>query len=338
MRILRRSEVERLVQMPEAIDLMREVFEQVGRGDVEVPERIGLTLNGGRDSILYMPAHLPASRGVGLKIVSVFPENQRAHGVPTINGVVILNDAATGEVTCLMDASYLTALRTGAVTGLATDLLARSDSRVLGVFGAGVQARTQVDAVAHVRAIERVVIYAPTRAHARTLAQEIDARYGPRCRGEVAESPDAVLAEADVIVTATTASTPVFDGALLREGTHVNAVGSFKPWVREVDTTTIRRARLFVDQREAALKEAGDLLVPIGEGLLRPEDVAADLGELVGGAATGRRDAREITFFKSVGLAAEDVIVAQRVLQKAVKADIGVSIPAFDVSQPAPLE
>ena len=338
MRILRRSEVERLVQMPEAIDLMRAVFEQVGRGDVEVPERIGLTLNGGRDSVLFMPAHLPASQGVGLKIVSVFPDNQRQHGVSTINGVVLLNDANTGEVTCLMDASYLTALRTGAVTGLATDLLARSDSRVLGVFGAGVQARTQIDAVVHVRPVERVVIYAPTRAHARALAQEIDLRYGPRCRGDVAETPDAVLDEADEIVTDTTASTPVFDGARLREGTHVNAVGSFKPWVREVDTTTIQRARIFVDEREAALKEAGDLLMPMAEGLLQPDDIAADLGELVTGSRTGRHSAREITFFKSVGLAAEDVIVAQRVLQKAVKADVGISIPAFDVSQATPVE
>jgi ornithine cyclodeaminase/alanine dehydrogenase-like protein (mu-crystallin family) len=338
MRVLYRSDVERLVQMAEAIDLMRTVFRQIGRCSAQLPERVGLALNDGRDSLLFMPGYLPDSDGVGVKIVSVYPENPRLHGLSTINGVMILNDPATGEVTCLMDAVYLTALRTGAVSGLATDLLARPDCKVLAAFGAGVQARAQIDGILQVRAIERVVIYAPTRAHARALAQEVDARYGPDCRGEVAHTPDGALADADIVVTATTATSPVLDGARLREGTHVNVVGSFKPWAREVDGTTIQRARIFVDQRAAALQEAGDLLIAIADGLLRPDDIVADLGELVLGSQPRRRDSREITLFKSVGLAAEDVIVAQRVLQKAEAAGVGVSIAALDGNQPAAVE
>jgi ornithine cyclodeaminase/alanine dehydrogenase-like protein (mu-crystallin family) len=147
MRVLSRADVERLVTMGETIDLMREVFTYLGRDSVQLPERVGLDLHKGRDSILFMPADVAETRGVGLKVVSVFPDNPRTHRLPTINGVVMLTDPATGLITTLMDATYLTALRTGAVSGLATDLLARRDARVLTVFGAGVQARTQIEAV-----------------------------------------------------------------------------------------------------------------------------------------------------------------------------------------------
>jgi ornithine cyclodeaminase len=338
MRVLGRSEVERLVQMADAIELMREVFEHVGHGRAQAPERIGLDVNAGRDSILFMPAHLPASGATGIKIVSVFPENLRSRGVPTINGVVVLNDPDTGEVSALMDAGYITALRTGAVSGLATDLLARPDARVLAVFGAGVQARTQIEAVMHVRRIERVLVHAPTRAHATALVEEVVARYGPRCAAEVAPDADAALVDADIVVTATTATTPVFDGERLRSGTHVNAVGSFKPWVRELDDATIRRARVFVDQRSAALHEAGDLLIPMRAGLMQADDIAADLGELVLGSRSGRQGVDEITVFKSVGLAVEDMIVAQRVLARAEASGVGLSLPAFAGRQPAPAE
>lgn len=315
--VLTRDDLARLVRMPDAIALMREAFAEIGRGTADVPDRVALGLHGDRDTVLFMPGHLRERGAVGVKVVSVFPENVASRAMPAISAIVLLIDVETGEPRAVMDGTYITALRTGAVSGLATDLLARQDARVLAVYGAGAQARTQVEAILHVRSIDTVLIHTPSRTSAEALAAELSARHGTRCVVSVADDPDAAAARADVIVTATSSATPVFDGRRLKGGTHINAIGSFKPSMREVDDVTVTRASLFVDERAAALREAGDLLIPIAAGLLRPSDVRADLGDLVLGRHPGRQHADEVTCFKSVGHAAGDLIVASEALRRA---------------------
>jgi ornithine cyclodeaminase/alanine dehydrogenase-like protein (mu-crystallin family) len=248
--------------------------------------------------------------GVGVKLVALTPTNQE-RGLPFINAVYVLFAAETQTPEAVIDGSALTALRTAAVSGLATRYLARPDARRLVIFGAGVQASSHVEAMLAVRSVERVVIVSRTRAHAEAL---VDRVRGTGVEASVGE-PDAV-ADCDLICTCTTSATPLFDGNALLGGTHVNAVGTYLPNAREVDTATVSRAKVAVETREAALEEAGDLLIPIGEGVVGPGHVLADLKELVRGAAV-RASAEDVTVFKSVGIAFEDLIVARAAVEAA---------------------
>jgi ornithine cyclodeaminase/alanine dehydrogenase-like protein (mu-crystallin family) len=249
----------------------------------------------------------------------VFPQNPVAHALPTISAMVFVIDPDTGRVAALLDATHITALRTGAVTGLATDLLARRQVGTLAVYGAGVQARAQVEAVRSVRSFRRILVWSPRTDRAASLVAEIAASPQDGTKVEVGRSPDELVEQADVIVAATTSSVPVFDGSRLQPGTHVNAIGSFKPTVREVDDATVIRARIFVDHRASAMKEAGDLLIPMASGLIPDTAIQGDLADLVLDRVRGRTSDAEITLFKPVGLAAEDLAIAGRVLDKAAQ-------------------
>jgi ornithine cyclodeaminase len=220
-----------------------------------------------------------------------------------------------------MDAGELTAIRTAAAAGLATRLLSRPDSRVLAVFGAGAQAPRQIEAVRAVRPIEEVRIVSREGASARTLARRLD---GVEARA--VEDPAEAVEGADVIVAATTSMPPVFRGADLRSGVHVNGAGSFKPSMQEVDVDVVRRARVVVEDRTSALEEAGDLIIPIGDGTV-PEDVIdCELGEIVRGEAPEGAAGRELTFFKSVGTAVQDVAIGGAVLDAAIRAGVGTLV------------
>jgi len=237
----------------------------------------------------------------------------------------VLIDEATGSPTAMLEGSYLTALRTGAVSGVATDLLARPDSRVLACYGAGVQAATQVEAVCSVRPIERVWVRSRSAETARRFADHVAGRRGVPADVRVADDPAQPLSEADIVCTATTSRTPVFDGHALRPGTHINAVGSYTPGMREVDAETVRRARVVVDTRAGCSAEAGDLIAARSEGAVGSAETWAELGSVLAGLAPGRRSADEITYFKSVGNAAQDVAVALRALREAERLGLGLS-------------
>jgi ornithine cyclodeaminase/alanine dehydrogenase-like protein (mu-crystallin family) len=232
-------------------------------------------------------------------------------------------DPATGAPLGLLEGATLTALRTGAASGAATDLLARPDARRLGIFGSGVQARTQFEAVCAVRQIEAAWVFSPSRDHAHSFAIEMGREAWAPPLIHVAESPASAVLQADIICTSTTSSIPVFDGHLLRSGTHINAVGGYTPQMQEVDGTTVARALVVVDSREAALAEAGDLIIPIREGLISADHVHAELGELVNGTRVGRTDPEQITLFKSVGVAVQDAIAAGRALARAEQLGLG---------------
>ena len=314
-RIISRAEILSLITMPDAIDAMARAFGQLSADKVEMPVRVALTTGGGIS--LFMPARLGASGERGAKVVSLFSGN-RARGLPSINGVILMIDDETGLPLALMDAGELTAIRTAAAAGLAARLLSRPESRVLAIFGAGVQAPRQIEAMRAVRPIEEVRVVSQSGDSARRLASSLE---GVDARG-VAD-PGVAVDGADIIVAVTTSGTPVFDGSRLPAGTHVSGSGSFMPHMREVGSEVVVRARVVVEEREAVLEEAGDLVIPIGEGLVTADVIDADLGEIVNGEAPEGNGGRELTFFKSVGTAVQDVAIGAEVLRRAEAEGVG---------------
>jgi ornithine cyclodeaminase len=263
---------------------------------------------------------------MGAKIVSVFPNNRRM-GLSTIHALVILVDAKTGQPQAVMDGTYLTALRTGAASGLATDLLARKDSRVAAIFGAGTQARTQLEAVCTVRNIERAWVYDVKPGVAQAYAKEMKTRGRPIPADiRVAKTSKQALREADVVCTATTSFRPVFADGNLKLGVHINGVGSYTPEMQEIPARTVVRSKVVVDSREASLAEAGDLIISIDGGLISNKNIHGEIGEVASGKIPGRESVEETTFFKSVGLAVQDVAVAEYVRQRAEELGLGLDV------------
>ena len=307
--------------MSEAIEVAKLAYAALARGAATVPPRLALRASAARGTTLLMAADV-AGVGLGAKLVSVFPGNKRL-GKPSVSGLAVLLDPATGEPTALVDGAALTAWRTGAASGAATDLLARRDAVAAAVFGCGAQARTQVLALDAVRRFEKILVYAPE-------PREVDdfvAEMGPLLQAHLEPAPDsqAAVRDADVVCAATSSSTPVFDGRLVRPGTHVNGIGSFTPTMQELDATLVERAHVFIDSLEAALQEAGDLLIAAAEGRTQPADWTA-IGEVILGRRPGRTSPDEITLFKSVGLAVQDVTTAARAVERARRAGLGTLI------------
>ncbi len=316
MRVLGSDEIRRALPMRVAIAAMREAFVAHVEGTADGPPRTVLHTGVTNGATLVMPVAL----NVGdvpllvVKVVSVFPAN-RQRNLASIHGTVIAVEAETGVPIAILDGASLTAIRTAAACGLATDLLARADSAVLAVFGSGVHARTQVEAVREVRSIEEVRIYNPNTESAVAMADELAARAGPDCSFRVADSAASALDGADIACTATTSRIPVFENDAVPDGLHINAIGSFHAADREIPGATVARAGIFVDDHEVALEEAGDLIIPIREGLIDADHILSDLGGLLLGRAQGRSSKDEVTFFKSVGLAVQDAAAAQAVLR-----------------------
>lgn len=326
LRVLSAADVRQAVTMDEAVQAVREAYVQLSSGQAVVPLRTPVPAGDTGNVTLFMPAYLSASRALGAKIVSVFPSNA-GRGLPTIHALVVVVDGETGRPLAIMDGTYLTALRTGAASGVATDLLARPDVHTAAIFGAGVQARTQLEAVCTVRDIQRVWVYDPQPEAATAFAAEMSRR-GGRIPGalRVAGTPAEAARQAGVICTATTASQPVFDDADVQPGTHINGIGSYTPAMQEVPAATVARARVIVDSRTASLAEAGDLLIPLGQGLIGADSIAGEIGEVAAGRVAGRQADDEITFFKSVGVAVQDVAVAALVLRRAAELRLGTVV------------
>ncbi len=328
MRILARADVRRALTMPDAIAIVRDAFAQLSTNQATVPLRVPVPIAQHDAVTLFMPAHLHASDALAVKIVSVHNRNP-AKGLPLIHALVVVVDAATGKPLAAMEGGYLTALRTGAGSGVATDLLARRDARVAAIFGAGTQARTQLRAVAAVRKLERVWVYDVAREKAEAFAREMQGNKGTEGTGEIraASSPAEAVRDADIICAATTSSKPVFDGGDLKPGAHVNAVGAYTPQMQEVDETTLKRAsKIVVDQRAAALAEAGDLIIALKNGAITEADIYAEIGEIAAGKKRGRERDDEITYYKSVGNAAQDASVARAIYDAAVRENLGTEV------------
>ena len=322
--LLTRADVERVLTMKEAISAVEDGLIQLALGRAIMPQRTAIRMTDLHGLHLGMPAYIPGAGGdpgtLALKVVTVYPDNPTRHDLPTTIGTILLNDALTGRLVSIMDAGYLTAMRTGAASGVATKYLARADSRSVGVFGAGAQARAQLAGVCAVRPIERAVVWDPRDEARERFAREMSASLGIRVAA--ASGADDCLA-ADILALATSSTTPIFDGRKLRPGTHVNAIGAHAPAHRELDGEAVRRATVIADYKPACLAEAGDLLLAIQEGAITEDCVRASIGEIAAGKKPGRTSADEITIFKSVGLAVEDVATAGRVYALARAAAIG---------------
>ncbi len=327
MLVISAGDLRRAVSMEAAMEAVADAFAQFSTGRAIVPLRTAIPLPPGDGVALLMPARLADAGGFGIKALTLFPENPIMRGLPAISALVLLFDPANGLPLALLDGAYLTALRTGAASGVATRLLARSEARTLALFGAGAQALPQALAVCVARAIDRIVLVNRTRAHAERLAQELRG-FGPPVPARVEITPTAreALASADIICAATSAPSPLFADADLRPGAHINAIGAFQPAHREIPGETVGRARLAVDSREAAWAEAGDLILARDEGFVATDAPIAELGELVAGRAPGRTSGEEITLFKSVGLAVQDIAVAQVAYERARALGIGVKV------------
>ena len=314
--ILNEADVRTLLPMEECIEVMAEALAALERGDMNQPLRTVFRPPRASSLMGLMPAHR-AGAAYGLKAICVFPANP-ARGLDAHQGAVLLFDGETGELRAAVNASAITEIRTAAVSGVATRLLARADARVLAVLGAGVQARSHLTAMAAVREFERVRIWSRTPEHARALAEEAG--------GEATSTVEEALADADVVCTTTTAPEPIVRREWLQPGAHVNAVGSSIPTTRELDTATIAAASLFVDRRESTLNESGDYLLAAAEGAIGPEHIRAELGELLTGNAQGRTSEHELTVFKSLGLAAEDLAAAEHLYGRARETGAGTEV------------
>jgi ornithine cyclodeaminase len=325
MRLLSAADVRRAVPMAAAIDAVEAAFVALSAGAAEVPLRAHIETPERAATSFFMPARIAGPEpALGLKVVSVFPQNQ-ARGEPSIYALVALLDPETGRPLAVLDGTYLTALRTGAASGVATRHMARRDARVLALFGAGGQALQQALAVCAVRQIERIWLVNRTRERAALLAERLR-EAGLRQEILVAPGPAEALAEADVICAATSAPTPLFEDGRLRPGAHINGVGSFKPSMAELPAATVARARVVVDQRRAAWAEAGDLVQARDAGLIGEGHVAGEIGEVAAGKLAGRAGEEELTLFKSVGNAVQDLAVGALALARAAEQGMGVEV------------
>ncbi len=310
--------------MRETIEAMKKAFASLSDGKALVPLRTRLPIPSQDGLSLIMPAYVQADKteALAVKVVSLFPNNPK-RGLAFIQAAILVLDADTGRPAALIEGSSLTAIRTGGAGGAAIDLLARPESRVLAVFGAGAQGRTQLEAACTVRKIETAFIYDPNPELAQTFAIEMAGR-GPIPKDlRVAQNSSEAVRDADIICTATTSTKPVFVDGDLKAGVHITGIGSYTPTMQEVPAETVKRARVFVDSRSASLVEAGDLIIPLQAGMIDESHVSNELGEIILGRRSGRGSAQEITFFKSVGVAVQDALAAQLALENAGRMKLG---------------
>lgn len=325
--ILSRADIQRCLDMPEAIEVMRVAFRALHTGLAQTPQRVHVALPE-QGAVLSMPALLetPEYHAFGLKVITVAPQNP-PQGLPLSFATVLLLDATTGRTLAILEGGWLTAMRTGAISGLATGLLARDDADVLALFGAGAQAVTQVLAIDTVRPLREVRVVNRSDEHFERLETGLHALLDPACPliRRVA-SPAEALSGALLVACATTSSTPLFQWDMLAQGAHINAIGAFTLSMCEVDIETLAHVRIVVDQREAALAEAGDVVQALRAGRISGPDTWLELGEIVTGGQAGRRTSEEVTCFKSVGVAVQDVAVALHVYRRARSLGIGTEV------------
>lgn len=316
-----------LLPMRECIDTMADAFRALAVGDARLPLRQVIPLPGSPNLLALMPGQLGLNSrdrhrsSVGAKVITVFPGNDSTP-LDSHLGVVLLFEADMGRLLAIIDASSITAIRTAAVSGVATKLLSRPDAGDLAILGGGVQAMTHLEAMRSVRTVRRVRVWSRTSERRSRFAEKARQKFGVTV--EVSESAEACVKDADLICTVTASREPVLLGSWVSDGAHINAVGAALPSARELDTAAVTRSRVFVDRRESALAEAGDILIPMSEGAFNADHIRGDLGEVLLGAVAGRESDEEVTLFKSLGLAIEDLAAARHIYEKGVALGTGV--------------
>ena len=307
------ADIEKLLTMDETIETVEQAFKEYAKGNVVLPTRSTIMVPKYNGSISFMPSYLTGLDAQATKIISIYPDN-RKKGLPTTVAWIVVNDPETGMVKAFMDATYLTAMRTGAITGVAAKYLAPKDAKTVAIFGAGVQGRTQTWAACTVRDIKKVYVFDLYPEARKKFAEDMSKKLGieviPATSGEEA------CRDADIVLTATTSPKPVLKREWLKDKVHVSAIGAFYPDWRELDTATVAESKLVIDDMEGIELEAGDILIPIEEGAITWDHVHAELKELVSGQKKGRTPEDTVTVFKSVGIAIQDSSVSNLVLRK----------------------
>ena len=323
MLVLSEREIQALISIEDIVTALEQAHVQYSTGKAVMPVRLVMSLPEIQGRITSMPGYLSQDKALGMKVVTFFQNNPKRN-LPAILATIMLFSTETGKIMAAMDGSYITAMRTAAASAMATKLLANPETPVLGILGAGVQARAHIQALCRVRRLNKIKIYSPSGASATRVKHELEAAVGVAI--ELANSPEEALHDADLIVTATTAKEPIVRPDWVKSGAHVNAVGSHRPDFREIDGATLARSKIFVDSREAIMAECGDILLAIKEQAITETSIHAEIGEVLAGTKSGRSSAGEVTLYKSVGIAVQDVAAAYLVYQKALSNKIGTTV------------
>lgn len=311
-KIITSSDIKKAISMKEAIGLMSLAFSSFSDQQCYVPPRYVNDIPEKNLTIFFKPAYMQELGRTGIKILCQ-NENNSSSCLPTIMGIILLIDGDTGQILSIMDGSYLTALRTGAASGLATEYLAREDAETLAIFGCGVQGRTQLEAITEVRNIKQVFIYDIDRGAAERYLKEMQKEYDL----EITYSDDLnQLRKADIICTTTNSRSPLFNEDYITEGVHINAIGSYKPHMQEIDPKIVRKSKLYVDSIESCISESGDIIIPVKDGIISKDHIIGEIGSVILGKAEGRKSEKDITIFKSVGIAIQDLVVANEAYQR----------------------
>jgi alanine dehydrogenase len=323
MLVLSETQVQSLIDVDELIAALEQAHVQYSTGRAVMPVRLVVPLPQIQGRITSMPGFLGDDRALGMKVVTYFQENPK-QDLPAILGSILLFSSDTGKLIAVMDGSYITAIRTACASAVATKALANSKTPVLGILGAGVQARSHIQALSRVRKIAQIKIYSPSGSSAAAIQKYFELKTGVEI--ELAQSPEEALQDADLVVTASTAKTPIVKAEFLKSGAHINAVGSHRPDMRELDGATVARAKVLVDSREAIMAECGDILLAIEEKSIGSDHIHGEIGEVLAGSKAGRSSADEITLYKSVGIAIQDVAAAKLVYRKALERGVGTTV------------
>lgn len=326
MLVLNADEVRYCLPMRETIEAMKQAYAALSAGKAVVPLRLRLPVERNGGLSLFMPAFVDGAeaQALAVKVVSLFDRNP-ARGLDFIQAAVLMLNPLTGAIEALLEGSSLTAIRTGAGAGAATDLLARKEAKTLAIFGAGKQARTQLEAACTVRRIKTVWVYDLNTLQAQELIADLAGKDLVPNNLRLAGSPNEAVQNADIISTATTSPSPVFPDSSVKPGTHINAIGAYTPQTAEVPEETVARARVFVDSLSACKAEAGEIVQPLAKGLIHEEEIG-ELGKLINGQAQGRTSDEQVTLFKSVGVAVQDAFAGQLALTNARKLGIGTEV------------
>lgn len=326
MRIIKAGEIRQHYSMEKAIDAMQRAFSSLSAGDSFVPVRHVFKIPSGKLLMLFKPAYVEKENRITVKFLTQ-REKSNISGIPLIQGVVMVMDSVTGEILSILDGEYFTALRTGAASGLATRFFARKDAKVLALFGCGAQGMTQLEAVVCEREIKKVYVFDKNKNRAFRFIEVMQEKLKPEL---LFCSDTSFLSEADIICTATNSTEPLFRKEEVKRGVHINAIGSFQPHMQELAPLLIRDAKVYVDQKEPCLKESGDLIKPIAEGIISENHIAGEIGEFCLNKIPGRESEDEITIFKSVGVAIQDYAVASDIYNSSLKNGFGLEINLFE--------
>ena len=323
--ILKESDISSMITMSDIIEADKEALSIYSSQKSNIPLRSNLDIPEYKGQCLFMNGYAAPAKALGVKIVSVYPENINKN-LTSVPATMVLVDAETGMVNSLLDGTYLTRLRTGAISGLATDILARKDSTIFALFGTGGQAITQLEAVLTVRKIEEVRVFDVFKDRAQEFAKKMTEKFGKKFNVKIiaAESSDKAVENADIITTVTTSKKPVFDANKIKKNVHINGVGSYTPEMQEIPGDVLVKAnKIFVDTRDGAINESGDLIKPIQSGLIKKEKINGELGEVINGLMKGRENDDEMTFFKTTGSAVLDLVAAQKIYEMAKAKNVG---------------